>query len=326
MFGFIGNEKTESGVRQSSGRSGGARSLVGLAAATLRAFLNCRGDCLSEVDCAIAVDFHLTSDCQHDCPYCRRPRNFQTPVDTATALRIVGRAVECGAKRIRFTGGDPLNRRDIRLMILYAHDLGLETSVATAGENLSAEFLQSVADSLDLVSLPVDGSCEAVNRRTKRRGHFAAVSESLARLCDYPDIDVTISTAVTRHNIEDVPRVLRFVEEYAERTSARVSHEIYRAFPRAISPATRQGLMVSDDEFAALRGRIRADRSVRVQILEHRSLDRPRLVILPDGRLAVPRGRQHYSYGQFLDVGLRECLQASRSAEQDDCHPDSWSS
>jgi organic radical activating enzyme len=39
-------------------------------------------------------------------------------VDTETALEIIDRVKEVGARRIVFTGGDPLKRADIGMLIM----------------------------------------------------------------------------------------------------------------------------------------------------------------------------------------------------------------
>lgn len=303
---------------------GTVRSLAASASSTVRRFLNGRRSRTSEAFHSVSVDFHLTSDCEHDCPYCWGPKGYRAPVDTATALRIVCRVCEVGAKRILFTGGDPLMRPDTRLLILYAYDLGLEVGLATAGERLSREFLESVGPSLDVVSLPLDGSCEAVNCRTKRRGHFAAVLQALACLREYPEIEVTICTTVTRHNVEDVPRISRLVEEYAETTCARVRYTVFQAFPRATFTAAWRDLPVSDEEFTALHIRIPIGSRVPVKFLDHRALDRTNVMIFPDGRLVVPRGHRYFKYGRFLEIpDLGACLQRSRmSAERDNRQSD----
>ncbi len=281
--------------------------------------LNGRRNLASRAEPRVTVDFHLTWNCAHACPYCWGPKDSGAPVDTATALRIVCRVSELGAGRILFTGGDPLTRPDTRLLILYARDLGLEVALATAGERLSREFLSCAGRSLNRVLLPLDGSCEAVNCRTKRRWHFTAVLQALARLRDYPAIDLTIRTAVTRHNIEDVPRISRLVEEYAGTTSARVRHEVYKAFRRNTLLARWRDLVVRDEEFTALHGRVRAGGAVPVEFVDHGTLERARMVIFPDGRLVIPQSHRHHTYDRLLEISdLEACLKVSRiSADQD---------
>lgn len=53
----------------------------------------------------VTIDFHVTSECNQSWPYCWGPQDFEHPVDTATALRIIERVKTVGATRIVFTGG-----------------------------------------------------------------------------------------------------------------------------------------------------------------------------------------------------------------------------
>ncbi len=309
---ITGTDKADIDSRRSLTPRGAVRSLAALASLGVRWLWNGRGTRASRASGVIAISFHLTSDCEHQCPYCWAPKGFLVPIDTATALRIVSRVKEVGARRIIFTGGDPLARSDIRLLVLYARDLGLETALSTSGERLTLAFLNSVGSSIDLVYLPLDGSCEAVNARTRNGGHFVAVMEALARLRDRPEIDVKICTAVTRHNIEDVPRILRLVEDYAETTNARIFYDVAQVFPRAMFAAEWDELLVSNKEFAVLHDRL-SEASVPVNFLDHGALDRSHVAVLPDGRLVIPCGDRYPTYGEFLELSdLDEILRRGR--------------
>ncbi len=248
------------------------------------------------------IDFHVTSECNQECPYCWGPQDFEHPVDTSTALRIVSKVKEVGATRIVFTGGDPLKRGDVAKLIRHARDIGLEVALSTTGDELTREFLERVGRFIDLISLPLDGSTEEVNSRTKKEGHHAAVLKALEWLRQHPEIDVKVCTPVTRHNLEDVPNILRLVEAYAKTTQARVFYNVFQAFPRAMSAVDWDELLVSAEEFVALESRLAGQADIRVNFLDHRTLDRLYLMIFPDGSLVIPSGSEFYGYGQFLDL------------------------
>jgi organic radical activating enzyme len=74
-------------------------------------------------------------------PYARGPQGFDHPVDTATAIAIIYRIKEVGARRIVFTGGDPLKRQDSGTLIQQAHEIGLQVALSTTGDELTAAFL-----------------------------------------------------------------------------------------------------------------------------------------------------------------------------------------
>ncbi|MER3459462.1 MAG: hypothetical protein C4309_13255 [Chloroflexota bacterium] len=71
--------------------------------------------------------------------------------------------------------------------------MGLEVALSTTGDRLSEEFLARHHGAIDLISLPLDGSNEAVNAQTKKPGHFEAIMRALAALGHYPDVDVKIA-------------------------------------------------------------------------------------------------------------------------------------
>lgn len=248
------------------------------------------------------IDFHVTSECSQECPYCWGPRDFEKPVTTRIALRIVARVREVGARRIVFTGGDPLKREDTALLIRHAKNAGLEVALSTTGDELKRAFLKEVAPHLDLISLPLDGSTEAINSRTKEEGHFAAIMRSLEWLRRHPKVDVKLCTPVTRHNLADAPDLLGLVEEYAERTKARVFWNVFQAFPRAMGDVDWSELVVSDEEFEALRRTVPEPKRVRVNFLDHGLLDRLYVMVFPDGTLVVPRGAEYAVYGHFLEM------------------------
>ena len=48
---------------------------------------------------------------------------------------------DVGAQRIVITGGDPLKRADISMLIQHAKGVGLEIALSITGDGLTAEFL-----------------------------------------------------------------------------------------------------------------------------------------------------------------------------------------
>ncbi len=259
------------------------------------------------------IDFHVTSECSQECPYCWGPQDFDNPVDTGTALCIVSKVKSVGARRVVFTGGDPLKRPDLALLIARASWIGLEVALSTTGDQLTTEFLDASAQHIDLISLPLDGSSEEVSTRTKEKGHFTAVLAALDRLRSHPEIDVKVCTPVTRHNLADVPNILRLVEKYANGTEARVFYNVFQAFPRAMFDVEWEELLVSGDEFERLKLDLANAPDVKVNFLDHATLDRLYVMIFPDGSLVVPLGKDFKSYGHFLDLSdLDEVLRQSQ--------------
>lgn len=259
------------------------------------------------------IDFHITSECSQACPYCWGPLGFENPMDTAVARRIIEKVKAVGARRIVFTGGDPLQREDASQLLRHAKEIGLEVALSTTGDTLTPDILDAVAPSLDLISLPLDGSTEAVNARTKRPGHFAAVMQVLDVLCAYPEIDVKLCTPVTRRNLSDVPNIVRLVEDYAQTTNARVFYNLFQAFPRSMRTIAWEKYLVTEEDFKTLGRQLVGRDKIPINLLDHETLDKLYVMVFPDGSLVVPRGPDYLTFGPFLEIeDLDAALDASR--------------
>jgi MoaA/NifB/PqqE/SkfB family radical SAM enzyme len=248
------------------------------------------------------VDFHITAQCSQACPYCWGPRRFRKPVDTEISQRIIACIKDLGVRRIVFTGGDPLQRPDVVDLIRCAKQTGLETALSTTGDLLTPEILNGLSPFLDLISLPLDGSTEEINSKTKHPGHFSAIMRSLAWLRDYPGIDVKVCTPVTRSNLNDVPAIAQLVEDYSHTTQARVFYNVFQAFPRAMFSVKWEKLIVSDDEFSQLKDRVGAKANIRINFLSHETLDKLYVMVFPNGSMTIPKGPEYLNFGPFLEV------------------------
>lgn len=259
------------------------------------------------------IDFHITAKCSQACPYCWGPRRFRKTVGKRIAQRILIRIKQLGIRRVVFTGGDPLQRQDAVELVRFAKELGLETALSTTGDLVTPQILEGLAPYLDLISLPLNGATEDANARTKHPGHFSAIMQTLNWLRDYQGIDVKICTPVTRHNLSDVPVIAKMVEHYASTTWARVFYNIFQAFPRSMFYVNWETLIVSEDEFSALKSQVGEQTSIRINFLDHKTLDNLYVMVFPDGSLIIPKGAEYLNFGPFLEVkDFQQPLQVSQ--------------
>jgi len=259
------------------------------------------------------IDFHVTCECNQECPYCWGPRDIESPVSTSTSQKIIKKIKDIGAKRIVFTGGDPLKRKDIGKLIRYAKNTGLEVALSTTGDELTKTFLRWNADYIDLISLPLDGSTEEINSKTKEAGHFAAVLKAMKMLKDYPSIDVKICTPVTKHNINDVPNILKLAEDFNRKTKSSVFYNIFQTFPRSLGEVDWNEFVVSNRSFGTLKRKLSGRRKIKINFLDHTTLDKLYLMIFPNGNLVIPEGKNFTSFGSFLEIDdINEVIKQSK--------------
>jgi pyruvate-formate lyase-activating enzyme len=248
------------------------------------------------------IDFHVTCECSQECTYCWGPQDIENPVSTSTSCRIIKNIKDIGAKRIVFTGGDPLKRKDIGQLIRYAKNMGLEVALSTTGDELTKTFLRWNVAYIDLISLPIDGSTEEISSKTKEAGHLTAVLKALEMLKRYPSVDVKICTPVTKHNIKDVPNILKIAEGFRKKTKSRVFYNIFQTFPRSLGKVDWGEIVVSNRSFAVLKRKLAGRKKIKIVFLDHKTLDKLYLMIFPNGNLVIPEGGNFTSFGSFLEI------------------------
>ncbi len=250
------------------------------------------------------IDFHVTSRCNQECPYCWGPQDFdETEVDSKTAAAIVRKIAQSGAQRIVFTGGDPILRSDIGMLIRLAKQGGLEVALSTTGDELTRSFARGYGGWIDLISLPLDGASESVSSQTKKKGHFTAIMNCLDFLAGFPAIDVKVATPVTLHNIHDIPAIVALLDERAAYMPNHLFYNVFQAYPRAMQPQAWDELVVSDDDFQSLKASVeRSQHAFKINWLDHDSLDRLYVMVFPDGSLTIPSGSDYTNYGAFLEI------------------------
>ncbi len=259
------------------------------------------------------IDFHVTCECSQECPYCWGPKEIENPVRTSVSKKIIKKIKDVDAKRIVFTGGDPLKRKDCGKLIRYAKEIGLEVALSTTGDELTSSFLRWNASSIDLISLPIDGSTENINSKTKEAGHLDAVLNALALLKQYPNIDVKICTPVTKYNLKDISNIIKIAEEYKSKTKARVFYNIFQTFPRSYSKTDWKSLLVSNREFGMLKRTLSSRKKIRINFLDHKTLDKLYLMVFPNGNLVIPEGENFTNFGPFLEIeDLNEIIKQSK--------------
>ncbi len=249
------------------------------------------------------IDYHVTAECNQECPYCWGPQTGPEELDSAKAAEVVRRIGRTKATRIVFTGGDPLLRPDIGMLVRLAKQCGLEVALSTTGDTLTPGFLRGYGRWIDLISLPIDGATEEISSRTKKPGHLTQVLAAFEMLTVHPNIDVKAATPVTKANIADVPNIIHLLEGIATRMENRLFYNVFQAYPRAIGPVDWEEWTVSDAEFGALRAQVEAEpHAFPINWLTHETLDRLYVMVFPDGTLTIPSGEHYNSYGPFLEV------------------------
>jgi MoaA/NifB/PqqE/SkfB family radical SAM enzyme len=178
----------------------------------------------------VAVVF-LQPQCNMTCRFCITQDGFDR-MEARDAQSLLEQLQGQGYTTVVFGGGEPFAwPGDLCGLTREAKTLGFTVQVVTNGIAMPADFAR--IQTIDRYVLPLEAADASVHdhlRRMPRGSHHALVLDRLqalaaARKC------VTLSTVATRHNIDQVPAIGRFLAEHHRHTHHVHAWHIYRFLP-----------------------------------------------------------------------------------------------
>ena len=158
------------------------------------------------------ICFNITEKCNMACPYCYRINTGNDTVDFYKAKRYIDYLINLGCKAISITGGEPLLNTDWREIIKYSKEKGLFVILSTNG--LLLDLNDSVLNYINVLSVPLDGASESINRKTRAVGHFDIVKNLIYTYIskDYT-FKLRINTVVTHDNIKHLYEIKELLND-----------------------------------------------------------------------------------------------------------------
>jgi len=160
------------------------------------------------------VVWRVTTRCNLDCAFCAYsralggPRRAADPADVRRVANLLG-ADETHETLISFLGGEPLVWPPLYdLAHVCKYEFGLCTSVTTNGTTLgAADARRQLRETMDEVTVSVDGLGALHDRVRAAPGAFAALRDGVSRLCAEiaragSGPRVRVNTILMRGNIE----------------------------------------------------------------------------------------------------------------------------
>lgn len=168
---------------------------------------------MSMLDPPVALLAELSHRCPLRCPYCSNPLNLtraHEELDTSTWVRVLDEAGELGCMQVHFSGGEPLARDDLEVLVAAAARAGLYTNLITSGVLLDAPRLQRLARAgLEHVQLSFqDADPESADVIAGKRGAHAQ-KLAAAKEVREAGLALTANFVVHRANIERVGLMIR---------------------------------------------------------------------------------------------------------------------
>ena len=160
----------------------------------------------------------VTPRCNFRCSYCDPlGMGYKDPLGTvsvADVSRVIDAAVSLGLTSVRFTGGEPLLRKELPEMIAYAKDAGVEdVAITTNATLLKRRLPELLAAGLQRVNISLDAVDEGVFKQATGGGSSKPVWESIYELLSRGLHPVKINAVVMRGvNDSEVTRLAALTE------------------------------------------------------------------------------------------------------------------
>lgn len=159
----------------------------------------------------------LTYRCPLHCVFCFNPVDFaQTTVelDTEDWLRVLRQGRELGAVQCGLSGGEPLLRDDLEVIVAEAHRLGYYTNLLTSGVGLTVERAAALkAAGLDHVQLSFQDSTREMNDFLSHTKTFDLKSR-VAKIVKDQGWPMVLNVVIHRFNIDHIDQIIGMAAEF----------------------------------------------------------------------------------------------------------------
>ncbi|MFB3077766.1 MAG: pyrroloquinoline quinone biosynthesis protein PqqE, partial [Lysobacterales bacterium] len=158
----------------------------------------------------------ITYRCPLQCVYCSNPIDYALYPDVLTTdewLRVLQEARALGATQLGFSGGEPLVRKDLEVLVAEAKRLGYYSNLITSGIGMDEARLAALKQAgLDHIQLSFQARSRELNDYIGGAKSFLR-KLTMARLIKRYDYPMVLNVVIHRYNIDHIDQILDMAEE-----------------------------------------------------------------------------------------------------------------
>jgi pyrroloquinoline quinone biosynthesis protein E len=158
----------------------------------------------------------LTYRCPLHCVFCYNPVDFardESEISTDDWLRVLREARDLGAVQCGFSGGEPLQRADLELLVAEARRLGYYTNLLTSGIGLNEARVAALKQAgLDHIQLSFQDSTREVNDFLSSTRTFD-LKRQAAALIKAQGFPMVMNCVIHRMNIDHLDKIIELAVE-----------------------------------------------------------------------------------------------------------------
>src|SRR5690242_19112698 len=152
----------------------------------------------------------LTYRCPLHCVYCSYPveyTRYRSELSTVGWLKVLREARELGCVQLGFSGGEPLVRDDLEILLREAHALGYYTNLITSGVGLNEIRIGELRRAgLDHIQLSLQDSTRELNDFLSHTRTFELKSK-VAGLIKQQGYPMVLNVVLHRQNLDHIEQI-----------------------------------------------------------------------------------------------------------------------
>ena len=160
------------------------------------------------------IVWNITRRCNLSCVHCysqSENRDYQGELTTDQGLALLDDLARFGVPVVLFSGGEPLLRNDLCVLIEHARSLGLRTVISTNGTLIDEAQAERFAQiGLSYIGISLDGMQETNDKFRGRQGAFDAALAAI-RHCQKAGVKVGLRFTINRRNVADISDIFKLL-------------------------------------------------------------------------------------------------------------------
>lgn len=269
----------------------------------------------------------LTYRCPLHCPYCSNPVTTAAVEELTLPewAAVLTQACRLGVLQLHLTGGEPLARPDLALIVAHARELGFYVNLVTSGVGLDHSRARELARAgLDHVQLSMqDADRVAADELAGARvfNHKLAAAHAVTAL----QLPLTINVVLHRRNIERIPAIVELaVTVGADRLElAHTQYYGWALLNRSALLPTRDQVIAAEQAVTQARAEYGGTLDIIYVVADYyedypkacmHGWGRRHITITPDGRVLPCPAAAHITGLEFDNVRCRPLAEIWQSS------------
>ena len=154
----------------------------------------------------------LTYRCPLHCPYCSNPvelSKYKNELSTEEWVRVLVEGSQLGILQLGFSGGEPLARSDLEILVKRANELGYYTNLITSGIGLTETRISTLKNNgLDSIQISFQSDEDTLNDYISGRKNSFIEKMNTAKLIKKYGFPLTFNIVLHSKNISRINKIL----------------------------------------------------------------------------------------------------------------------